>query len=255
MAVEINLAGRRALVTGAGRGIGRAIALKLASAGAEVVLAARSLPELERVAAEIKALGYRAHVHPVDVSDVRGIPAFFETAAAAAGTIDILVNNAGINLRSPAEETDFDAWDKVMRVNLDAVFFLSQAFFKHLKAAGRTGKIVNIASLLSEAARPTIAPYTASKGGIRQLTLALAVEWAKYGVTVNAVGPGYIATEMTEPLRNDPEFNAWVLERTPLKRWGAPEDVASAVLFLVSEHAGFITGQVIYVDGGWLASL
>jgi len=252
MAVVINLNGHRALITGASRGIGRAIACSLATAGAEVIL---HEDVLNTVSEEIKLKGGKAYIYPFDISDVAAIHAFFDKVVKEVGPIDILVNNAGVNLRAPAADMDIDTWHKVLELNLDAAFFLSQAFFKKLRADNLPGRIVNIASLLSEAARPGIAPYTASKGAIRQLTKALAVEWAPYKVTVNAVGPGYIATEMTDPLQKNPDFNKWVLERTPLKRWGEPDEIASAVLFLVSDLARFITGQVLYVDGGWLASL
>jgi gluconate 5-dehydrogenase len=255
VAVVINLNGHRALITGASRGIGRAIALSLSAAGAEVVLVARREDALNTVRDEIVAKGGKAYACPFDISDISAIHEFFDKVAEDTGPIDILVNDAGVNLRAPAADMDIDTWHKVLKLNLDAVFFLSQAFFRKLRTDNLPGRIVNIASLLSEAARPGIAPYTASKGAIRQLTKALAVEWAPFKVTVNAVGPGYIATEMTDPLQKNPDFNQWVLERTPLKRWGEPDDVASAVLFLVSDLARFVTGQILYVDGGWLANL
>ncbi|MBN1807561.1 MAG: glucose 1-dehydrogenase [Planctomycetes bacterium] len=255
MSIEIDLSGHRALVTGSGRGIGASIAVTLARAGAEVILCSRNAEALNETSERIRAAGGTAHVAPADLSSTDAIRPYYDAVVSSIGRADILVNNAGINLRSPAAETDLATWRQVMAVNLDAVFFLSQAFFHHLAGSGSPGAIVNIASLLSEAARPTIAPYTASKGGIRQLTKALAVEWAPHDITVNAVGPGYIATEMTRGLKDDPAFNDWVLGRTPLKRWGVPSDIAGAVLFLASGFARFITGQILYVDGGWLASL
>jgi gluconate 5-dehydrogenase len=170
------------------------------------------------------------------------------------GGIDILVNNAGINIRGRAEDIALADFERVQRVNVTAPFVLSQCFARERIAAARPGSIVFTASLMSEAARPTTAPYTASKGGVRQLVRALAVDWAPHGIRVNGIGPGYIETEMTRPLRDQPEFDAWVRRRTPLGRWGRPDDFEGAVVFLASDAARFVTGQILYVDGGWLAT-
>lgn len=253
--IHLDLSNSLAVVTGASRGIGRAIAARLAEAGADLVLIARTAKGLEQTAGEIEKAGRAAYVFPFDLAMTDAIMELYGRIVEQAGLPDILINNAAINLRGPAHRIDLDTWRTTMKVNLEAVFALSSAFGGRLIDAGKSGAIVNIASLMAEAARPTVAPYTASKGGIRQLTKALAVDWAQYDIRVNAVGPGYIETEMTEALRQDAEFNSWVLSRTPLRRWGTPDDIASAVLFLTSPAASFITGQILYVDGGFLANL
>lgn len=249
------LDGRLALVTGASRGIGRAVTLRLAEAGCNLILVARDIRALDETAAKVRPLGRTASTFAYDLADVAGIERLYAHIREEAGTPDILVNNAGITKRAPAHEIDLETWRSVMNVNVDAVFELSKTFSRALIATGRGGSIVNIASLMCEASRAGTAAYTASKGAIRQLTKALALEWATYGIRVNAVGPGYIETEMTEPLRQDEKLNAWVLSRTPMGRWGRPEEIANAVLFLVSPAASFITGHILYVDGGFLASL
>lgn len=251
---EFRLDGKLALVTGASRGIGLGIARAMAGAGADLILVARNRAHLENVADGIKEAGLRVAVCPFDVSQTGEIPGWYDEVVGEHGRPDILVNAAGITRRSPAEETSRADWNDTIAVNLTAVFLLCQAFARHLIAAGARGKIINIASLMTAAARRTTAAYAASKGGIGQLTKALAVDWADKGIHVNAVAPGYIATALTEPLWKDPEFDAWVRKRCPLGRWGTPEDVASTALFLAAPASDYITGQVIYVDGGWLAT-
>jgi len=253
--VDFSLKGKTALVTGASRGLGWAIAKGFAQAGADIVLIARSNDALEKNAREIRTLGRKADVFPFNLQKVDEIPELFEKIVAAVGAIDILLNVAGTTFRSEAEKFPRSEWDRVISANLTSPFILSQCFARERIRLQKPGKIINIASLLSEAARPTIPAYTASKGGIKQVTKALAVEWAKYGINVNAIGPGYFATEMTKPLQENPEFDRWVKERTPMKRWGQPEELVGAAVFLASSASDFITGQVIYVDGGWLASL
>ena len=248
------LEGKRALITGGSKGIGLGIAQGLAQAGAAVVLVARHEADLESARQSMEALGTETATFQFDIAHTRETEAFYQHVNETSGPMDILVNNAGINLRAPAHELSLDDWDAVIQVNLSAMFAFAQAFAKERMAANSGGVIINIASLMSEAARPTTAAYTASKGGVRQLTKALAVDWAPYGIRVNAIGPGYIQTPLTQPLQDDPEFNAWVLKRTPLGRWGVPEDLAHAAVFLASDGAAFITGQTMYVDGGWLAT-
>lgn len=248
------LEGKRALITGGSKGIGLGIAQGLAQAGAAVALVARHEADLESARQSMEALGTETATFQFDIAHTRETEAFYQHVNETSGPMDILVNNAGINLRAPAHELSLDDWDAVIQVNLSAMFAFAQAFAKERMAANSGGVIINIASLMSEAARPTTAAYTASKGGVRQLTKALAVDWAPYGIRVNAIGPGYIQTPLTQPLQDDPEFNAWVLKRTPLGRWGVPEDLAHAAVFLASDGAAFITGQTMYVDGGWLAT-
>ena len=244
------LDGKLALVTRAGRGIGLGIVRALQEAGAKVILAARPSAELDSAAA-----GLHSDSAPVDLQQTGGIPAWFDGVVARFGRPDVLVNAAGITRRAPAELLAMQDWDEVISVNLTAVFALSQAFARHLIAGGAAGRIINIASLMTFGARKTTAAYTASKGGLGQLTKALAVDWADKGILVNAIAPGFIETRLTEPLKNNAEFDAWVKTRTPLARWGVPEDIARPVVFLASPAADFITGQVIYVDGGLTAAL
>jgi gluconate 5-dehydrogenase len=244
------LDGRLALVTGASRGIGLGVAHALQSAGARVILAARASDDLDAAARDLGAVSAS-----IDLQDVPGIPAWYDALAARVGLPDILVNAAGTTRRAPAESLSMEDWNDVISLNLTAVFALSQAFARHLIAANAPGRIINIASLMTFAARRTTAAYTASKGAIGQLTKSLAVDWADKGILVNAIAPGFIETAMTAPLKDKPEFDTWVKGRTPLARWGRPEDIARPVVFLASPAADFITGQVIYVDGGLTSTL
>lgn len=250
-----DLTGTTVLVTGGSRGLGLALARGLAEHGADVALVARDDAVLQRAESELKRTGRRVWPFSFDLHDVAGIDALFGDVVRETGGIDILVNCAGITRRGPAEELDLAAWGEVMQINLSAVFAMSQAFCRHRKQVGRGGKIVNMGSLMCRGARPTTSAYAASKGGLLLLTQALAVEWAAYDITVNAVGPGYFATELTKALQEDPKLNAWVLSKTPLGRWGKPEDLIGAAVFLASSASDFVTGQIVYVDGGWLAGL
>jgi len=239
---QFRLDGRLALITGANKGIGLGIARAMAAAGADVILVARNRDELDAAAGELRQSGRRVAAAPFDLRQTAEIPAWYESLVPQHGCPDILVNAAGITRRAPAEELTLDDWNETITVNLTAVFVLCQAFARRLIAAGARGT------------RRTTAAYTASKGGIGQLTKALAIDWADRGILVNAIAPGYIATRLTEPLRTDPEFDAWVKKRTPLGRWGTPEDIALPAVFLASAASDFVTGQVIFVDGGWLAT-
>mgnify|MGYP000927949861 CR=1 FL=1 len=246
--------GKTALVTGGGRGIGRAIAQALVAEGATVYIAARTTAQLAEATEALDPKG-EGRVRPVviDVSDAISVKAGVRSVADAGAQVDILVNSAGVNLRGPIETLPEETWDRVIDTNLKGVFLMGQAVFPMMKERG--GKVINIASLMAEIARPTISPYAASKGGVRQLTKAMAVEWAPYDIQVNGITPGFIATEMNLPLMQDKTFNDFIVNRTPAKRWGKPEDIAQAAVFLASPGADFITGQILAVDGGLLAAL
>jgi gluconate 5-dehydrogenase len=251
-----SLAGKTAMVTGGGRGIGLAIAKGFAQQGADVAITARSKEQLETAAEQIHAeTGRKTWPFPFDLSNIDDIDDFFQSVITETKGIDILVNCAGTTIRGPAEDFDLKAWNRVIEVNLTSTFVLSQAFCRHRKQLGKPGSIINIGSLTCHAARPTTAAYGSSKSGLLMLTKTLAVEWAKYNINVNAIGPGYIATELTEPLWTDEDFNNWVLSKTPLGRWGQPDDMIGTAVLLASKAGEFITGQIIYVDGGWLALL
>ena len=250
--MRIDLDGEVARVSGASRGIGRATAVALAAAGAGVVLVGRSRPDLESVAAEIAAAGGRAAVCPADLAQAAGPGHSVAAGLAHFGRLDILVNNAGIAPAEPAAASDdFAAWQAVLRVNLDAVFRLSRLAARAMLER-RRGSIVNIGSIGGASALIASQPgYAATKAALVGLTTALAAEWAPLGVRVNTVAPGYIATEMNRKTRQDPAFVEAVARRTPMGRFGTPAEVAAAVVFLASAHASYITGQTLFVDGGW----
>lgn len=251
---EFRLDGELALITGGSKGIGLGIARGMARAGADVLLTARNESELEVAAAELRPTRRRVACCPCDLRETGRIPAWFDDLAARHGRPGILVNAAGITRRGPAEELPMGDWDDTIAVNLTAAFVLSQAFARHSIAAGAGGSIINIGSMMTFAARKTTAAYTASKGGIGQLTKALAIDWADRGIRVNAIAPGYIRTQLNQVLQDDPEFSAWVEKRTPLGRWGTPDDIAPAAVFLASRASAFITGQILAVDGGWIST-
>jgi len=249
---QMRLDGKVAVVTGGGRGIGKGAALALAEAGADVVLASRNGANLERVAEEIRGFGRQALAVPTDVSRSEDIDAMVGRAVETFGKVDVLVNNAGMNVRVPAIEYREEDWDRVLNVNLKAVFLCCQAAGRHMMQQG-SGKIINIASMTSVIGVSTIPAYCASKGGIVQLTKTLAVEWAPHRINVNAVGPGFIRTDLTEPLQQDPERSNWILGRIPMGRWGTPDDLKGAFVFLASAASDYVTGTALFVDGGWLA--
>lgn len=246
--------GRLALVTGATRGIGFAAASALATAGADVVLVGRNHDEIQQAAERIRPTGRKVHVSVFDLQRTSDIAAWFISLCEQTGTPNILVNSAGISRRGTAIELALEDWEAVMAVNTTAIFELSRAFAKRLIHEQRDGKVINLASLMTSAARPGTSAYTASKGAVGQLTKALAVEWAQHGILVNAIAPGYINTNLNKTLAADPRFDAWVKQRCPLGRWGTPDDIAWPIVFLATAASDFITGQTIYVDGGWLAT-
>ena len=249
-----DLTGRTALVTGSGQGIGLSLASGLGMAGARIVLNGRSTEKLDEAVRTLAKQGIDAHATPFDVSDADAVTAGVASIEASIGPIDILVNNAGIQRRRPLEEFSIDDWREVMRINLDSVFLVGQAVARYMISRGR-GKIINIASLQSEAARYSIAPYTASKGAVKNLTKGMCTDWARHGLQINAIGPGYFATPLNQALIDNPEFDAWLKTRTPAGRWGRVEELQGAAIFLASAASDFVNGQIIYVDGGVLATL
>ena len=249
---QFNLAGKTALVTGCRRGIGRGIAEALASAGADIIGVSASL-EASGSAIEkaVTAMGRKFTAHSVDFSDRRAVTDFCARLAAENITPDILINNAGTIKRKPAAEHDDDLWDEVLEVNLNAQFVISREIGRQMKARG-SGKIIFTASLLTFQGGITVPGYAASKGGIGQLTKALANEWAGKGVNVNAIAPGYIATDNTQALQDDEQRYKAILERIPARRWGTPEDFGGPAVFLASDAANYVHGEVLVVDGGWM---
>ncbi len=243
-----DLTGRRALVTGSGQGIGYALAGGLLRAGATVVLNGRDEAKLRRAATALGQGGGRVELAAFDVTDPAAVLAGI-AALEASTPIDILVNNAGIQRRGPLEGFAVETWHEVMRSNLDSVFFVGQAVARGMIARGR-GKIINVCSVQSELGRPSIAPYAASKGGVKMLTKGMCADWARHGLQINGLGPGYFETELTRSLVDDPEFTAWLCKRTPAGRWGRVEELAGAAIFLASAASDFVNGQVLYVDGG-----
>lgn len=251
MASSFDLSGKVALVTGANTGLGQGLAVGLAEAGADIVAAGRSIPsETEKA---VKAVGRKFAFVSADFSNPSVAGEVALKAEAPFGPIDILVNNAGTIKRNDALDFTEADWDEVMDVNLKSVFFLSQAVARSMVSSGNGGKIINIASMLSFQGGIRVASYTASKSGIAGLTKLMANEWAKHGINVNAIAPGYFATNNTDALRADEKRNAEILGRIPAGRWGRPSDLAGAAVFLSSAASDYVHGTVLAVDGGWLA--
>ena len=249
-----DLSGRIALVTGSSAGIGFALALGLGRAGAEVVLNGRDPGKLALAAERMRREGLWVHEMAFDVTNSGRVRPAVERIEDEIGPIDILVNNAGMQFRAPLEDYPEDAWHALMKTNVDSVFYVGQAVAKRMIPRGR-GKIINICSVQSELGRPSIAPYTATKGAVKMLTKGMAIDWGKYGLQVNGIGPGYFKTELNRALVEDKAFSDWLIGRTPSRRWGEVEDLVGAAIFLASAASNFVNGQIIYVDGGVTASL
>jgi gluconate 5-dehydrogenase len=250
-----DLSGRTALITGSSRGIGFALAQGLGEAGAAVIVNSRQQAAVDEAVAALKARGLDVHGAAFDVADPGSVAAAFDAFDRQGLQIDILVNNAGIQHRAPMLELELKDWQRVIDTNLTAAFIVGKEAAKRMIERGRGGKIINIGSLTSEAARATVAPYTVAKGGIKMLSRAMAAEWAKHDIQANSIGPGYILTDMNEALVNNPQFDAWVKSSNPSQRWGKPEELAGAAIFLASAASNYVNGQIIYVDGGWLSVL
>ena len=249
-----DLTGQTALVTGSSRGLGRAIAEGLAAAGATVVLNGSDAGRLTETAAAMRAAGHVVHEALFDVTDEAAVVAAFAALDLKGVAVDILVNNAGIQFRKPMIELDTADWRRVIETNLTSAFVIGREAARRM-IPRRRGKIINIGSLTSALARATVAPYTVAKGGIKMLTQAMTAEWAAHGIQANAIGPGYMLTDMNEALVNDPAFDAWVKGRTPARRWGRPDELVGTAVFLASAASDYVNGQIIYVDGGMLAVL
>jgi gluconate 5-dehydrogenase len=243
-----SLEGRRALVTGSSQGIGFALAKGLAEHGASIILNGRDPGKIEVAAAELSAKGHKISTAIFDVTSAEAVQAGIE-AIEGEGPIDILINNAGMQFRTPLEDFPADRWEQLLTTNISSVFYVGQAVARRMIARGR-GKIINIASVQSELARPRIAPYTATKGAIRNLTRGMCTDWAKYGLQVNAIAPGYFRTELNQALVDDPAFSAWLEKRTPASRWGNVDELIGAAVFLSGDASSFVNGHTLYVDGG-----
>ena len=249
-----DLSGQTALVTGSSMGIGFALARGLAQAGARVILNARNPERLEEARKTLSDEGHQIDTLSFDVTDAEEVKTAVDGYEATQGPISILINNAGMQFRTPLDEYPIDTFDTLMRTNVNSLFYVSQAVARHMISRGY-GKIVNIASVQTAMARPGIAPYTASKGAVANLTKGMATDWARHGLTCNAIAPGYFDTPLNAALVADPEFCAWISKRTPTGRWGQIDELVGACVFLTSSASSFVNGQTLFVDGGMTACL
>lgn len=244
-----NLKGKTALVTGSSQGIGLAVAEGLAAAGAKIVLNGRDATKLALALTSLRDKGYKVAVAAFDVTDEVAVDHAIADIEKSHGAISILVNNAGMQFRTPLEDFPADKWRELMRVNVESAFLVGKAVAKGM-IARKSGKIINICSVQSELGRPSIAPYTATKGAIKMLTKGMCADWAKYNIQVNAIGPGYFKTPLNQALVDNPEFSSWLEKRTPAGRWGTVDELIGAAVFLASDASSFINGHILYVDGG-----
>jgi gluconate 5-dehydrogenase len=249
-----DLSGRTAFITGSSKGIGLALAGALGSAGATLVLNARDATRLDAARRELQGRGWAVHAVPFDVTDAAAVQAGVAKVEAEIGAIDILVNNAGMQHRTPFAEFPLDAWRKLTATNLDSVFYVGREVAQRMIERKR-GKIINVCSVQSELGRPGIAPYAATKGAVKMLTKGMAIDLGKHGIQVNGLGPGYFKTELNQALVADPAFSAWLTGRTPAGRWGEVDELGGAAIFLASDASSFVSGHILYVDGGVTASL
>jgi gluconate 5-dehydrogenase len=249
-----DLSGKTALVTGSSRGLGRAMAEGLAAAGAAIVLNGSDEERLTKAVAEMGSAGYSVRASRFDVTDEKAVLDAFDALDGQGVAIDILINNAGIQFRRPMLELDTADWRRVVDTNLTSAFVIGREAARRMAQRGY-GKIINIGSLTSELARATVAPYTVAKGGIKMLTKAMAAEWSELGIQANAIGPGYMVTDMNQALIDNPTFDAWVKGRTPARRWGRPDELAGTCVYLASAASDYVSGQIIYVDGGMISVL
>jgi gluconate 5-dehydrogenase len=243
-----SLSGKRALITGSSQGIGYGIAQGLAEAGAEVILNGRDAGKLAMAADELRKAGHKVHEAVFDVTAHASV-ADAIAKIEAQGPIDILFNNAGMQFRTALEDYPLEKFQELLRVNVESVFLVGQAVARYMIKRGR-GKIINICSVQSELGRPSIAPYTATKGAVKMLTKGMCADWAKHGIQVNAIGPGYFKTPLNQALVDNPEFSSWLEKRTPAGRWGNTDELSGAAIFLASDASSFINGHILYVDGG-----
>jgi gluconate 5-dehydrogenase len=244
-----DLKGKRALITGSSQGIGYAMAEGLGAAGAELILNGRDRPKLEAARAALAAKGLNVHAARFDVTNEAEVNAAIAKIEKDQGSIDILVNNAGMQFRTALEDFPADKFRELLRVNIESAFLVGKAVARSMIARG-AGKIINICSVQSELGRPSIAPYTATKGAIKMLTKGMCADWAKHGLQVNAIGPGYFKTPLNQALVDNPEFSSWLEKRTPAGRWGNVEELIGAAIFLASPASSFVNGHILYVDGG-----
>lgn len=255
MSALFDLSGRTALITGAGRGLGFAYAEGLVAAGAAVVINDLREETLKDALGRLRAKGCNVRGLAFDVTDEKAVADAFAELDGDGVEVDILINNAGIQFRKPLVELELKDWQQVIETNLSSAFIVGKQAAQRMIARGRGGKIINIGSVNCQGARPSIAPYCSAKGGLLMLSRSMAAEWAQHNIQVNMIGPGYMLTEMTQPLADNPEFDKWVKSSNPAQRWGKPEDLIGTAVYLASSASNYVNGQIIYVDGGWLSVL